>query len=418
MHEYVCFVGDLLKEWFCYYGNTFDFGNEVITVHNGNCKRVLKHDIAENIIQTSEKPSIFKITPLCVQDPFELSHNLTQSVPVEILRRFIQSCMDAHSTLSQNPTETSTASSSSTSKEAFLDLFTVPTEVTTKPQKVVYSFAMPLLSSTSKHKESETTADQLQRTCEFIMDTLTRDLQVSCELQSSECTTPIQNAVESSWTEISGSEGKHVGEIKHSGLNEEACQFSRKRPREEERPTERTNVKKVKSSDQSENTSFLLHCKASTITWQHRRRQRRLRTQSENARNDTDVDSGLTNTVENGGNCSANESTKDAMDIEETELNQTQLHKSPEKLNANSSYEHTSPSAFNKNAESNSQPLIEFTVKIGERSLEIGKRVCGECFVVLSYLDGSIHHFANFYAFFKKYVITKSAEHRVIKASD
>ena len=43
----------------------------------------------------------FKISPLCVQDPFELTHNLTQNVPASLLKHIVELMKDAQKICSE-----------------------------------------------------------------------------------------------------------------------------------------------------------------------------------------------------------------------------------------------------------------------------------------------------------------------------
>lgn len=53
------------------------------------------------ITQLYHKPEYFRIdSPLCVQDPFDLSHNITKAVNSITLKCFKQYCQDSASVLS------------------------------------------------------------------------------------------------------------------------------------------------------------------------------------------------------------------------------------------------------------------------------------------------------------------------------
>lgn len=55
----------------------------------------------------NKKPEYFRIdSPMCVQDPFDLSHNLTKAVSTLTLKRFKHYCNESISVL-QNITATS-----------------------------------------------------------------------------------------------------------------------------------------------------------------------------------------------------------------------------------------------------------------------------------------------------------------------
>ena len=275
----ICFCfyspGNLLTGWFYYYGHTFDYGNEVITIQNNEKERVLKLDVGNSILKDG-KPNLFKLSPLCVQDPFELSHNLTQGVSVDVLRHFIQSCMDAYSSLTDSG-GTRSAGTSTSKTEAnigFLELFTLPTGISEKQKKVVYSFSIPLLPSVLKSNERKEVRDRFKQTCEFVTDTLTRDLQVSCESQLSGLYTQGDHVIEISRDTSFYRLENNVCPV----AGEDACSSSLKRAGEEDGRTEAGDVKKAKYCDRKEgDISFLLLCKVVQVTWQNRRKQRRLK---------------------------------------------------------------------------------------------------------------------------------------------
>lgn len=102
-------ISTLLLGFFKFYAN-FDYRHYIICPLIG--QRVAKEDFTDikmlpeemkpyiNHLQTSEKPEHFRIySPLCVQDPFDLSHNLTKTVSSIILKHFKQYCQDSSSFL-------------------------------------------------------------------------------------------------------------------------------------------------------------------------------------------------------------------------------------------------------------------------------------------------------------------------------
>ncbi|XP_043518732.1 uncharacterized protein LOC122533255 [Frieseomelitta varia] len=102
-------ISTLLLGFFKFYAN-FDYRHYIICPLMG--KLVAKKDFTDikmlpeemkpyiNYLQTSEKPQYFRIdSPLCVQDPFDLSHNLTKAVTNITLKYFKQYCQDSSSFL-------------------------------------------------------------------------------------------------------------------------------------------------------------------------------------------------------------------------------------------------------------------------------------------------------------------------------
>ena len=115
-----------MNSWFNYYA-TFDYENGVITIQHGIDQRVLK------IPQSSVNATVFKLSAVCVQDPLELSHNLTQHVSGETLRIFIQSCREAHKNLSSN--SQLTTDGRMTRASGFIELFLLPADSNQKVSK-------------------------------------------------------------------------------------------------------------------------------------------------------------------------------------------------------------------------------------------------------------------------------------------
>ncbi|KAL6432384.1 hypothetical protein ACFW04_006771 [Cataglyphis niger] len=100
-------IHELLLGFFEYYGR-FDYMHNVVCPLLGiiyhkefftEVSFTLPDDLnmALYIAQLrSAKPEYFRIdSPMCVQDPFDLSHNLTKAVPVLTLRRFKQYCNES-----------------------------------------------------------------------------------------------------------------------------------------------------------------------------------------------------------------------------------------------------------------------------------------------------------------------------------
>ncbi|CAD1474621.1 unnamed protein product, partial [Heterotrigona itama] len=97
-------ISTLLLGFFKFYAN-FDYQHYIICPLMGQC--VAKKDFTDikmlpeemkpyiNYLETSQEPEYFRIdSPLCVQDPFDLSHNLTKAVTSITLKYFKQYCND------------------------------------------------------------------------------------------------------------------------------------------------------------------------------------------------------------------------------------------------------------------------------------------------------------------------------------
>lgn len=95
----------LLLGFFEYYGD-FDYMHDVICPLLGEtCRKEFFTEVSSSLPNTMKlyieqlqtaKPEYFRIdSSMCVQDPFDLSHNLTKAVPILTLNRFKQYCKES-----------------------------------------------------------------------------------------------------------------------------------------------------------------------------------------------------------------------------------------------------------------------------------------------------------------------------------
>ena len=84
VHVFTLIAAELLLHFFRFYSEEFDFGAHVVAVHYPAPARLTKEEVAHTAAGTaagSTSKAKLKMTQLCVQDPFELSHNVTKSLP-------------------------------------------------------------------------------------------------------------------------------------------------------------------------------------------------------------------------------------------------------------------------------------------------------------------------------------------------
>ncbi|XP_028405404.1 speckle targeted PIP5K1A-regulated poly(A) polymerase-like [Dendronephthya gigantea] len=394
-------LGTLLKGLFDYYG-TFDYENDAITIQNGVDQRVLKVGIKESLPQSAVNATLFKLSAVCVQDPLELSHNLTQHVPGETLRTFIQYCREAHRSLSSDSQLTT---DDITKASGFIKLFSLPTDSNQKASKSFYPFTIPCV-------RSETfSCSSLEQTCKFVVNLLNSELKIASEFQPDMGCTPAPNTVlnPESMTDENALDSNMCMDEDTAISEGLLSTSSRKRPHRAENSND-TSAKRMKSCDESGNTAFSFLCKASQITWQNRRRERRL--QMPKAKDGT-ANSGRRGEI-------AEMEVAIPLGKEITETGEKSLQSFSQNIASQSHasgstrrMEVSSPS-FDANTDqntSNSLPVIEFRLTISEHA---GKRSSSmfnqQCDVVLTHLGGPLQQFANFYAFFKKYVAHKITE--------
>ena len=366
------FPGTLLEDWFLYYGTTFDYVNEVIAIQRDINERVVKPGIEEGISQVSVKYAMFKPSVLCVQDPLELSHNLTQNVSEETLEIFIKSCRKAYTLLSNQSEQTKDSCVTS----AFVELFTIPVETKQKSRKSSYVFTIPYVKSiTFSHT-------LLHQTAKFITDLLNRQLQMTCEFQpGTDESTPTENATPKH--EISTESETHDDSMcvdEDTAIdNKDFVLTSRKRPHEEQHFKD-LPAKRIKINSQSESTSLTYLCRAKQVTWQNRRRLRRLQTA-------------------NHESCRRDNAETEVADSHGDESTHTILQNVPDQLSA-------STSCMEMSHNTAGVSVLEFKLTISEQSNQ-GTSLSAnpQCNVVLTHLGGLLQHFANFFAFFKKFVV-------------
>ena len=80
---------ELLLHFFQFYSEHFDFSNHVIAIHNPSTKPLTILEATElaktRMMEQPSKLKEFKVSPVCIQDPFELSHNVTKSYVIASL---------------------------------------------------------------------------------------------------------------------------------------------------------------------------------------------------------------------------------------------------------------------------------------------------------------------------------------------
>ena len=80
VHVFTLTAAELLLDFFRFYSEEFDFGAHVVAVHYPAPARLTQEEVAHTAAGSTSKAKL-KMTQLCVQDPFELSHNVTKSLP-------------------------------------------------------------------------------------------------------------------------------------------------------------------------------------------------------------------------------------------------------------------------------------------------------------------------------------------------
>lgn len=210
----------LLEEFFEFYSK-FDYGNGAVSIKNAtHCTISSLEDELENRARKlavkdacgNEKgeetvsSSAWKTTPLCVQDPFELTHNLTQNVAAGSLKDIVQCMIDSRNICKKVLTE---GYSNTTAKDkGIVKLFKYCPRTTSKRHKKDgYAFTVCL----AKRSENSSTGGIVLSTFssfksffESLCDYLEKELKISCIVnsdgQSKESFEAICTAKSNTWT--------------------------------------------------------------------------------------------------------------------------------------------------------------------------------------------------------------------------
>lgn len=221
----------------------------------------------------SSKRTEFKISPMCVQDPFELVHNLMQNITVSALKHIIELMKTAHR-ICTDLNDSGDNPSDKTSK--LLDLLTVCRSSKKRKSSHCHSFFVEyqdisLQASTGSHNAKLTTPREIFL---FITDSLEREFGFKCEKKlrdsekesdSSQATQPVKMSQASHSLQATSAE-RCVDYGKDSDANEE---------RHQERKSDQNHL-----NDKTEDNLSAI-CTAFENTWTHCRRERRKSLQSQ-----------------------------------------------------------------------------------------------------------------------------------------
>ena len=212
----------------------------------------------------SSKRTEFKISPMCIQDPFELVHNLTQNVTVSALKHIVE-LMKTANRICTNVNDSGDNPNDNTSK--LLDLLTVCRSSKKRKSSHCHSFFVEyqdisLQAFAGSHNSKLTTPKEIFL---FIIDTLEREFGFKCEMKScdsekdsdsSQVTLPVKVA-DACHSLEDAPEGCFTDSGKNSDANEEGDQ-----------------ARKSNENDNIEDNLSAI-CTAFENTWTHCRRERR-----------------------------------------------------------------------------------------------------------------------------------------------
>ena len=416
--------GQLLEEFFCYFSTEFNFSGSVVNIRTGcstSTAFVLEElkgakysgsdttasfglnednvgqseDFVRNDSSTDEchqktQPSSstasspiktkcgkrveFKISPLCVQDPFELTHNLTQNVPASLLKHIVELMKDAHKLCSEINNEKE-------KKISLLGLLTVCKTTKKRRSTNCHSFFV------SFHEAGALKLATSKSVLLFIVETLEKEFGLKCERKGNSAKRQ-RSCEQLSETLLS----KRQRIDWHCSVMSQDTQMSK-----ESQDTDSvngtsdcvvnsTNIDKQENVKKTEHTDdngeiFSLLCTAFENTWTHSRRERRKHKLSQNQM-------------------------KEGEDIKiRTDDSQVKSETvSQEICEASSSSTRSTSRQFegSKNVNSIASPILVFELRV-EGSPQNTSNVAG-CTVVMEHVESQdFQLFGNFFSAFKRH---------------
>ena len=421
--------GQLLEEFFCYFSTEFNFSGCVVNVRTGcstSTDFVLEElkgakysgsdttasfglnedsvghredfvrndssaDECHQKAQTSSsnasspiktkcgKRVEFKISPLCVQDPFELTHNLTQNVPASLLKHIVELLKDAHKICSEINNEKE-------KKISLLDLLTVCKTTKKRKSTISHSFFV------SFHEADALKLATYKSVFLFIVETLEKEFGLKCERKGNSAKrqrsceqlseTPLSKRQRIDWqcsvmaqdTQVSKESQDADCVNRTSGCVMNSTNIDKQE-----------SVKKTEHTDDSGEV-FSLICTAFENTWTHSRRERRKHKLSQNQMKEREKTEG--------------EDIKIHADDSQVKSGTV----SHEICDASSSSTHSASRQVegSKNVNSIASPILVFGLRV-EGSPQNTSNVAG-CTVVMEHVESQdFQLFGNFFSAFKRH---------------
>ena len=212
----------------------------------------------------NSKRTEFKISPMCVQDPFELVHNLTQNITASALKHIIELMKTARRICTSLNGSGDNVNNNTTSK--LLDLLTVCRSSKKRKSSHCHSFfveyQLSLQAFAGSHIVKLTTPREVFL---CIVDSLEREFGFKCEMKS--CDNEKHSDSSQATQPDKVSQASHSLEYSPT----ECCTDSGKNSDAKE---EREKARKSDENDQIKD-NFSAICTAFENTWTHCRRERR-----------------------------------------------------------------------------------------------------------------------------------------------
>lgn len=269
-----------LTGFFNYY-LSLDLTKYAVTIHSKDL--ITQHQCKEIAIENLYFDDLKLETPLVVQDPFKLSHNITQNVNISGLqnililmrtsKRHLEASKDGILCLFSNVTLESRLKQKKQRNRSNVYHINLPNCYHTKANQMLNGSA-PLTSLNDVISDIDLTDDSKLYCFNAVHKILEDDLKMSLDQENNEQVSNSSSINKSKSENDSKASENNLDNIKTPIANES----SRKRKLSEECHTEESSVaKKCKQ----ENVVIVFNVKASVDTWTNRRKQRRIKLQNE-----------------------------------------------------------------------------------------------------------------------------------------
>jgi len=315
----------------------------------------------------------FKASPLNVQDPFELVHNLTQNVPASMLKRIVDSMKDAHKICSnlnsccENPKNNTTT---------LLDLLTVGRTAKKRKSTNCHSFFVDY-----QEISDVVCAGKLTTTRSiflFIVETLQKEFGFKCE---GKCVAKRQRIETQDSEPLQATNVGKEPQVPQHVTDTQGCDTDARN--DHGAKGNQDEVSKPDNIDEVED-NFSAICTAFENTWTHCRRERRKSLQMPKQTN------------ESSAGVEKDMSTDKSQEMS-VETYQAQVGKS---LSSDSSHKESEANAV---VESIASPILIFELKVNSSSQ---KDSMHGCTVSMEHIESQESQlFGNFFSAYKKYFV-------------
>ena len=274
---YKCtFVGALLNHFVSFYSTTFDFKNTSISIQSSTMLDIKSAIEASKSYISSGSTRVFKVGPVCVQDPVELSHNVSQNLMIPPFTNLLQK-FSAVSDLLQILLSSESINGNDSNVD-FLQLF----KTTKLPIKKAHFYAIDLnseqISVMIKHVPDQFLFEN--QTVKSVITILENELAFECtcisENEEMQLPSLVGVVIDKATDVIMGPASEPKPEFQNRGVKRSLCDpemvmAAAKRPRIQD------SISSVDSSvsEGEAQISLQYQCKSTSNTWTKRRKMRR-----------------------------------------------------------------------------------------------------------------------------------------------